>query len=615
MKTMRSIQLFAILVAFTIASLAQAPEQGRGGGRGRGAQAQAPAGPAPGSASVRTSVWGRLRTAVAPVIGWTVGVPVGSFRQDMFAEAAVKADALGVSAIEGSSAQKVSLQVPKKLDWSLFPGEVQYVRERLSVLNLRMPLYSAGSMPADESSRRKLFEFAKALSVQTVVVEGVPENLAQVDTLAGEFGVNVALAGGAPQAMLNALQGRSQRIGVYGDVGRWMHEGVKPVDGITLLKDKLLALRLSDRNSMGSGGRPVAFGSGAAEAPRLLAELDRMQLKPVLVADASGTDAQAELARSLDGFEQAVQMTAARRVAEIALKTPEKSGERFLSQEQRDAVIAAMPRQAVAKPKKPRKLLVMDMNIAYGGPNGGHITNVAAANMVLRDFAKATGAFEPVFSNDLNNLKYDKIKQFDAIFLNNTVGMIFVDPEVRDGLLRFVREGGGLAGDHGTSHASMDWPDFAEMLGAVQGTHREPTEQAIVRIEDTSSPITAAFGGNEFLHQDEFYRFNRVYSRDKVHVLLSMDVEKTDMNQGRGCSRNCVRADGDYALAWIRSHGKGRVFYTPLGHTYQMFANPQLAQFFLAGIQFILGDLDADTTPSSKLKSGVRGPGGEVAAR
>ena len=79
----------------------------------------------------------------------------------------------------------------------------------------------------------------------------------------------------------------------------------------------------------------------------------------------------------------------------------------------------------------------------------------------------STGAYEAVFSNDLDNFKYDSIKKFDAVFLNNTVGQIFVDPEIRSGLSRFVREGGGLAGYHGTSHASMDWPEFGEMLGAV----------------------------------------------------------------------------------------------------------------------------------------------------
>src|SRR5687767_14875504 len=80
--------------------------------------------------------------------------------------------------------------------------------------------------------------------------------------------------------------------------------------------------------------------------------------------------------------------------------------------------------------------------------------------------------------------------------------------------------GGGLAGYHGTSHASMDWPELGEMLGAVEGSHREPTEMATVKIDDPASPLVAAFGGKSFVHQDEFYRFvEGPLSRDKVHVL------------------------------------------------------------------------------------------------
>ena len=82
----------------------------------------------------------------------------------------------------------------------------------------------------------------------------------------------------------------------------------------------------------------------------------------------------------------------------------------------------------------------------------------------------------------------------------------------------------------------MDWPEFGEMLGAVEGSHREPTEMATVKIDDPTSPLVAAFGGKSFVHQDEFYRFvEGPLSRDKVHVLMSMDIEKTDLNQGRGC--------------------------------------------------------------------------------
>ena len=64
----------------------------------------------------------------------------------------------------------------------------------------------------------------------------------------------------------------------------------------------------------------------------------------------------------------------------------------------------------------------------------------------------------------------------------------------------------------------------------------------------------------------------------------------------------CTRPDGDYAVSWIHNYGKGRVFYTVLGHTAADFWNPPILAHFLAGIQYALGDLDADSTPSGARK-------------
>jgi type 1 glutamine amidotransferase len=54
-------------------------------------------------------------------------------------------------------------------------------------------------------------------------------------------------------------------------------------------------------------------------------------------------------------------------------------------------------------------------------------------------------------------------------------------------------------------------------------------------------------------------------------------------------------------VAWIRSYGQGRVYVTPLGHTPILYTAPVWTKHMLAAVQFILGDLDADTTPSAKL--------------
>jgi type 1 glutamine amidotransferase len=457
-------------------------------------------------------------------------------------------------------------------------------------LNVRMLVYSVADLSEDEATARKQFELAKALGVETVAVDRVPASVAAIEKLADEYGVNVALSG-SPKSVVQALQGRGRRIGAYADLLSWARNGVSAVEGISVVGDRLMAVRVGDRSAF---------------AP-LVNELNRHDLKPAIILSCSADlqvgqrNLSADLLRSLEAFERAAQPLVAERVMQLSRAIPIKGPDR-LTAEERERVMAATPRKAAAKPKATRRLLVYDANIGYGGASGGH-RSIPAANMAVEVFAKATGAFEPVFSNDLENFKYERLQKFDAVFLNNTVGQIFVDPEVRAGLSRFVREGGGLAAYHGATHASMDWPEFGQMIGAVEGSHREPTEIAIVKIDDPGSPLMTPFAGQPFQHQDEFYRFvEPPLSRDTVHVLMSIDVEKTDLNQGRGCARPCVRPDSDYALSWIRSHGKGRVFFTALGHTPAFFASAPLSDFFFRGIQFVLGDLDADTTPSAKMK-------------
>ena len=61
------------------------------------------------------------------------------------------------------------------------------------------------------------------------------------------------------------------------------------------------------------------------------------------------------------------------------------------------------------------------------------------------------------------------------------------------------------------------------------------------------------------------------------------------------------RPDNDYGMVWIRSYGKGRVFNIGLGHRPEFYEAPKMQQMMFAGIQFVLGDLEADTTPSAKL--------------
>ncbi|MCP5114312.1 MAG: ThuA domain-containing protein, partial [bacterium] len=107
-----------------------------------------------------------------------------------------------------------------------------------------------------------------------------------------------------------------------------------------------------------------------------------------------------------------------------------------------------------------------------------------------------------------------------------------------------------------------------------------------------------AFGGKGFDVADEVFQFmDGIFTREKFHVLLSIDTSKTDVGPDRRILPE-RRKDLDFPISWVKRYGNGRVFYTTLGHNPHIWWTAPLLEHFLDGMQFALGDLQADTTPS-----------------
>ena len=595
------IQVATIVVVISASSVfAQQLPPPAGGGPGRGAgQPQTPP-PVPSISQRPTgSSLSTIRMGAADNnmwFGWRVAVPAHAIKSLTLSQALARTDLMGVAGVEASSTQTVSYEVPKPLDYRLQPGERNAVVYRLRELNQQILAYRVDTVGTDEVSRRKVFELAKAINTPIIIVGADATALAELEKLAEEFAINVAIDNRKdPKAAVAALEGRSARMGIAADLGAWMRAGIKPVEALADVKGRLLVVSLSDRSALGAAGREVAIGSGAGAVSDFFLAAYKTGIKPLLITVQSTGETEATVVKSLQAFERAMWPAMAERVR-VMLTTPagQIRGPERLKPEDRAAIEAAVPAQALAKPKKPRKLLITDIQMY-----SGHGT-IPHGNLLLELMAKKTGAFEPVFSNDLNLLKYPKIKEFDAVYLNNVCGMVHNDPEVREGLLRFVREGGGLGGHHAVTFANNNWPEFADLMGGWAGAHH--VEKQMVKVEDPDSPLTKAFGSASFEHTDEFYIFppSSPYSREKQHILLSIDVEKSDRATANRFCDQCTRPDQDYGLAWIRTYGKGRTYFTPLGHTNIFYTDKRWTTHLLAALQYILGDIDADATPSAK---------------
>jgi type 1 glutamine amidotransferase len=277
-----------------------------------------------------------------------------------------------------------------------------------------------------------------------------------------------------------------------------------------------------------------------------------------------------------------------------------------LTPEQKQQIEAAIPRKAPVKPAKARRLLVT--NFAKNGDRviRGH-PSIPAGNYAIELMGKQTGAFEAVFSDDVEMFRPDKISQFDAVCFNNTQGVLFDDPELRKSLLDFITGGHGFVGIHAAiatfvQHPVYDqWPPFGKMLGGTEnGGHPwAPTDTLTFKVDDPKSPLTAVFKGVGFPVTDEVNQLQEPTLRDHLHVLLSVDMEKT--GPPKHSMLPARTQDKDFPLSWIRNEGKGRVFYYGLAHNPNIFWNPAMVEHILAGIQYALGDLKANATPSDQM--------------
>lgn len=272
----------------------------------------------------------------------------------------------------------------------------------------------------------------------------------------------------------------------------------------------------------------------------------------------------------------------------------------------------ALPDAAEAKPAKPRHVLIFSRTQGF---RHGSIPTGARAIAML---GEKTRAFDSIHTEDPKFFDWDKLSTFDAVFMLNTTGECLADDpndksaeaqartkQRQENLLRFVAEGKGMIGCHSATDTMYSSKEYGDLVGGWFKNHPWHTDVAL-KIDSPNHPLTKMFDASKgFLVKDEIYQFAprnagdtfdgyQPYSRDRLRILLSLDNSKFDVSQGE-------RSDKDYAISWVHTHGTGRVFYTVLGHNDFIFWNPTILKHYLAGIQYALGDLPADATPSNQL--------------
>jgi type 1 glutamine amidotransferase len=245
--------------------------------------------------------------------------------------------------------------------------------------------------------------------------------------------------------------------------------------------------------------------------------------------------------------------------------------------------------QSSAGPAKKHLLVI-------GEEKGYRHEAVSHAMATIERLGTECGLWETTLRTDTEVLTKKKLEynaknlnDFDAV-LFYTGGDLEMDGQQKADFISFIRDDGkGFIGVHSAAITFVDWPEYGDMIGGYYDEHPWLTFDAPIIVEDPSFPGMQQWP-RSFVLRDEIYQM-RNYSRSKVRVLMRLDVSKLDMK-----NKNVHRTDGDFAVTWAKMYGKGRVYYTTLGHVEQNWDKPEFQQMITEAIAWAMGLENADVT-------------------
>ncbi len=215
---------------------------------------------------------------------WRLGVQCWSFKKFTFFETVDKVSELGLNWLEAYPGQALFNDIPgAKLYHTMSEENRRLTLDKLRACGVRLVNYGVVGLPNDEAECRKVFDFAKAMGIETIVSEPPADAFDMVERLCREYKIKVAIHNHPeptqywdPQRVLDVVKDRSSWLGACADTGHWTRSGIKPVDALRKLQGRVLNFHLKDLNEFGNkAAHDVVWGTGVSDIDGILAEMNR----------------------------------------------------------------------------------------------------------------------------------------------------------------------------------------------------------------------------------------------------------------------------------------------------------------------------------------------------
>ena len=253
---------------------------------------------------------------------------------------------------------------------------------------------------------------------------------------------------------------------------------------------------------------------------------------------------------------------------------------------------ASAAEQTAERPK--RSLLFI------GQAKGYQHEAISTAMTTLHQLGRSSGLWNTYLRTDCTAITKKPLKweaknldAFDSVAFF-TDGDLDMDDSQKADLLSFIRDDGkGFIGIHSAAITFTSWPEYGRMLGGYFDGHPWGQFNAPLVVEDANFPGMKSVPAT-FTLFDEIYQI-KDFSRARCRVLLRLDADKIDLTR-----KGVKRTDKDFAVAWAKTYGRGRVLYNGLGHVPAVWERPDMQQMWLEMVQWAMGLLPGDATPRPK---------------
>lgn len=222
--------------------------------------------------------------------GFAIGCQAYTFNRFTAFEAIEKTAEAGGKVIEFYPGQKFSPDQPDvKLDHNLSAENIKKLKAKLKKHKIRAVNYGVVH-GKDDAEWRKIFDFAKTMGLYGITTEDVP-HLDSIEKLVKEYDICVGIHEHAkrnddpsykvwdPNYVLSVVKDRDSRIGACADTGHWQTSGLDPLEGIKILKGRIISCHLKDKNQKGHEGHDVPYGTGGGRIKEILDELKAQGFK------------------------------------------------------------------------------------------------------------------------------------------------------------------------------------------------------------------------------------------------------------------------------------------------------------------------------------------------